>query len=163
MRIALSSARRGRGGFTFLEIVLVLLIVGVVAVYALPALTSAPGLKLSAAAAQLAADIRYTQSLAMSRGQRYRINFTAGSYQITDMGGGAIVQPLTASTAPVSVAPATLGGFNPPLTSNYVAFDTRGRPYIDATTPLAGAVTLVLTSGSDNATIALAPETGRVQ
>lgn len=163
MRAARSSRRRGRGGFTLLELVLVLLIVGVLAVFALPALTSAPGLTVSAMAAELAANIRYTQSLAMSRGQRYRINFTPTSFQITDMGGGGIVQPLTGNTAAVSVSPATLAGYNPPLTSNYVAFDTRGTPYVDATTPLAGAVSIAVSVGAESASVVVAPETGRVQ
>src|SRR5438445_682981 len=107
--------RRGRiAGFTLVELVLVLVIVTVLAVFALPRLTTAPGVTLAATTAQLAASIRYAQGLAMSRGQRYRINFTANTYQITDMGGAAIVQPLTASTAAISIAPAVLSGYNPP-------------------------------------------------
>ncbi len=150
-------------GFSLFELVLVLTIVGVLAVFAVPRLASAPGVTLSAVAAQLAATIRYTQGLAMSRGRRYRINFTANSYQITDMGGGAIIQPLTASTAAVSLGSVTLSGYDPPLSGGYVAFDTRGVPYIDATTPLAGGAMITLTSGGETATVAIAPETGSVR
>jgi MSHA pilin protein MshC len=163
VRAARSPGRRARGGFSLLELVAVLSIVGLLAVFALPRLTSAPGVTLSAVAEQVAGSVRYAQSLAMSRGQRYRVAFTATSYQITDGGGAPIVQPMTSGTGPVSVAPATLSGFNPPLTAGYVAFDTRGAPYVSATLPLAAAATIVITSGSDTASVTVAPETGRVK
>ncbi len=150
-------------GFSLLELVLVLTIVGVLAVFAAPRLASAPGVTLSAVSAQLAANIRYAQGLAMSRGQRYRINFTANTYQITDMGGAPIVQPLTASTAAISVAPATLSGYDPPLTGGYVAFDTKGVPYVSATGPLAAVAMITINSGGETASITIAPETGSVR
>lgn len=159
-----SSPGRGRiAGFSLFELVLVLVVVGVLAVYAMPRLADAPEITLSAASARLAANIRYAQSLAMSRGQRHRVAFTATSYQITGAGGGAIVQPFTASTAAISVAPATLGGYDPPLAGGYLEFDTRGRPYVDAATPLAGSVTITLSSGGASASVTVAPETGHVR
>lgn len=140
-----------------------LVMVGVLAVFAAPRLFTTQSITLPATAAKLAASIRYTQSLAMSRGQRYRINFAGGTYQITDMGGAPIVQPLTASTAPVSIAPVTLSGFNPPLTGGYVAFDTKGVPYVSATTVLAGTATITLTAGTEAASVSIAAETGYVR
>lgn len=140
-----------------------LVMVGVLAVFAAPRLFTTQSITLPATAAKLAASIRYTQSLAMSRGQRYRINFAGGTYQITDMGGAPIVQPLTASTAPVSIAPVTLSGFNPPLTGGYVAFDTRGVPYVSAATVLAGTATITLTAGTEAASVSIAAETGYVR
>lgn len=142
---------------------MVVAITTILAVFALPRLTTAPGVTLAATTAQIAANIRYTQSLSQSRGQRYRINFTATSYQITDGGGGAVVQPLTSSTSAISTAPTTLSGYNPPLTNNYVAFDTRGVPYVSGTTALAAAATITVTSGTDTAAIVINPETGRVK
>lgn len=162
-RAAATSPRRRARGFSLFELVAVLLLVGVLAVVAVPQFMATTSLTLPSVKAQLAASIRHAQGLAMSRGQRYRINFTAGSYQITDMGGTPIVQPVTASTAPIAVAPASLSGFNPPLTGNYLAFDTRGTPYVSATAPLAATATITITAGTDSATVAIAPETGHVQ
>lgn len=159
-----SFPQRGRAsGFSVLELVLVMVMVGVLAVFAAPRLFTTQAITLPATAAQLAAAIRYTQSLAMSRGQRYRINFAGGTYQITDMGGAPIVQPLSASTAAVSVAPAALSGYNPPLTGGYVAFDGKGVPYVDATTALAGTATITLTAGTEVASVAISAETGHVR
>lgn len=146
-----------------LELVTVLVLVGILAVFAAPGLFTVQSITLPSVAAQLVANIRYTQSLSMSQGQRYRINFTATTYQITDMSGAPIVQPVTASTAAISVLPATLSGFNPPLTNNYLAFDTKGVPFTSATAALAATATITLTSGSDTSSIAIAPETGRVK
>lgn len=155
---------RGRAsGFTVLELVLVVVMVALLAVFAAPQVFTSQSITLPATAARVASSIRYTQSLAMSRGQRYRINFTGTTYQITDMGGAPIVQPLTASTAAVSVAPAALSGFNPPLTGGYVAFDGKGVPYVSAATPLAGMATITLTAGTEVASVAIAPETGHVR
>ena len=140
-----------------------LVLVAVLAVFAAPRVFTTPSFTLPALAAQLMANIRYTQSLSMSRGQRYRINFTATTYQITDMSGVPIVQPLTAGTGAISVSPASLTGFNPPLTNSYIAFDGNGVPYTSATAALAGAAAITLTSGSDASSILIAPETGRVK
>jgi len=159
-----SSWRRGpRSGFSLLELVAVLAIVGLLAVFVAPRITASQGIALSVVAAQLAANVRHAQTLAMSRGQRYRINLTPNSYQITDMGGAPIVQPLSSGTAPIVVSPAVLSGYNPPMTSGYLAFDGRGVPYIDPATPLAGTATITITSGADVATVVVAPETGHVR
>lgn len=122
------------------------------------------GINVGAQAEQLANDIRYTQSLAMSRGQRFRINFTAGNYQITDMSGVVPqVHPGTGQTAAVALTPAVLSGYNPPLTNNYVAFDSLGVPYTAPTTAQAALAILTLTSGGETITVRVAPQTGRVQ
>jgi len=115
------------------------------------------GINVGAQAEQLASDIRYTQSLAMSRGQRFRINFAANSYQITDVSGA------TPITAAVTLAPTVLSGYNPPLTNSYLAYDSLGVPYTDPTTALAAQVALTLTSGGEAITVRVAPQTGRVQ
>lgn len=145
-----------------IELVIVLILAGMLAVYAIPRMTTPQSITLPAVANQLIGTIRYAQNLSMSQGQRYRINFAAGSYGITDMSGGTASLPPTAGTI-VLLSPAILSGWNPPLTNGYVAFDTRGIPYISATTALAATVTLTLTTGTDTATMTIAPETGRVK
>ncbi len=159
-----SLPQRGRFcGFSLLELVTVLILVGILAVFAAPRLFTVQSITLPAVAAQMVSNIRYAQSLSMSQGQRYRVNFTATTYQITDMSGVPIVQPVTASTAAISVSPATLSAYNPPLINNYIAFDTKGAPYISVTAALAATATITLTSGTDASSITVMPETGRVK
>jgi len=74
---------RSRGvqkGFTFIEIVIVLLVMGIMATMALPSLQS--GLetsKLSAAAGEIAAALEYAQLAAMTTGQQVRVTVDTGA------------------------------------------------------------------------------------
>ena len=153
--------RKARG-FTLIELVIVIMLTGIV-IAAVSMRMPGDGINLGAQAEQLASDIRYTQSLAMSRGARFRINFTAGTYQITDAAGVAQGHPSTGLTTPVSLGTTVLSAYNPPLTNSYLAFDSLGVPYTDPTTALAALVTLTLTSGGVVINITVAPQTGRVK
>jgi len=87
-------------GFTLVELIVMLLVIAVIAVIAAPKMSSDPVL-VATQAEQLAGDIRYVQTLAMTQAQRYRINLTATGYTFTlaDAGGTAVIHPLTGSTA----------------------------------------------------------------
>lgn len=148
-------------GFTLIELILVMVLIGILA-YSVMTRDSSSVLAASAQAEQLAGDIRYTQSMAMTRGQRFRINFTASSYQITDMAGTPQVHPGTGTTAAISLPGASLSGYNPPLSSNYLAFDGQGVPYIDATNLLAANAVITVTRGGNTRTVTINPTTGRV-
>jgi len=149
-------------GFTIVELVVILVLLAIVAVLVAPNL-STTAITLPAVATRVAETIRYTQSLSMSQGQRYRINFTASTLQITDMGGVAITQPMTSSTAAVSLSPVVLSGYSPPLVNGYVAFDTKGVPYVSTTAALVGNATITLTSGGNTTNLVIKPETGSVK
>ena len=73
-----------------------------------------------------------------------------------DNAGNLLPNPGTGLTA-------VLSGYNPPLTNNYVAFDSLGVPYTAPTVAQAALATLTLTSGGQTATVTVAPQTGRVQ
>lgn len=150
-------------GFTLVELVTILILIALLAFTAIP---RNPTLALGAGAQvdQLAADIRFTQSLAMTHGDRFRINLAATSYQITDSSGVAVAHPVTQTTAPIALDSVTLSGFNPPLTNNYLAFDGRGIPFaaVASSTPLAVNVTITLAGNGESRNIVVTPETGRV-
>src|SRR3989344_3212086 len=148
-------------GFTMVELVAIIILVALLAFTAMPRLPG-PSLDVDSQAEQLAAGIRYTQSLSMTRGDRYRVNLTAAGYQITDSGGlNPEVHPGTSSTNPGALEGVSLAGYNPPLTNNYVAFDGRGIPYVDASPALSANATITLTGGATR-NIVISPETGRV-
>ncbi len=60
-------------GFTLTELIVMMLVIAIISAIALPRMGNAPIL-LSTQAEQLAGDIRYVQTLAMTQGQRYIIN-----------------------------------------------------------------------------------------
>ena len=147
-----------------MELAVIILLVGILAFVAIPRL-SGPSLRVDAQAEQLASDIRYTQTLAMTQGDRFRINLIATGYQITSSTGAATVaHPGTGTTSAVALNGVTLSGWSPPLTNNYVAFDGRGVPYVlfTSSTGLAANATITLSGGGYARNLVISPETGRV-
>ena len=117
---------------------------------------------LAAQAEQLAGDLRYTQSLSMTHGQRYRINFASDRYWFSDITG------VTIKPSPSSGATQTLlnNGVALASTHSFLVFDGNGAPYTTAVLPgtaLASDAIISLTSGSDTRQVRVSPETGRVR
>lgn len=143
-----------------IEMVIVISVIAIVAISVFPKDASVK-LGLAAQTQALASDIRYTQSLAMTHGQRYRLNrLSATTYNITTTSGTVVQHPITGGTI-------TLGNgitLSTALPNNLIAFDGKGIPYTDssATTALASSGTFTLTAGSKTCQITITPETGRV-
>ncbi|MDH5633386.1 MAG: prepilin-type N-terminal cleavage/methylation domain-containing protein [Gammaproteobacteria bacterium] len=154
-----SPACYGRG-FSIVELVLVIVIVSILAAGA-GLLWPGSTMNLDAQARQLVSDIRYTQLLAMMRGERFRVEFSLNSYRITDRTGATVVANPKTGVAPVPLPPGmTLAPDNP-----FIVYGGKGEPYVDSNvpgTPLAVVSVLTLTHGSESRQVAIAPETGRV-
>ena len=150
-------------GFSLVELVVVMIIIAVLAATLLPR-TSDRVINVNAQADMIAGEVRYVQSLAMTQGQRYYIDFpTATTYGFFAVSGTvAIPHPATGSPAPIPLA----AGITAVMSTPVIAFDGKGAPYTDttATTALSG-VNAVITLSGGNATTAVVtvfPETGRV-
>ena len=147
-------------GFTLVELVSVLLLVAILSVVAIDQWQGS-GINLSAQADQLVNDIRYTQFLAMNRGQRYRINFAADHYWITDA-GGTVTYPFPVNGA----SQVTLNsGITLSTTNSFLVFDGNGAPYITATSPgtaLSSNAVITLSADGMTSTLTVSPETGYV-
>lgn len=155
--------KQNNTGFTIIELVIVIVLITILATIAV---ARWPGtrINLNAVAQQLADDIRYTQTLAMSRAGEYRLNLFSSSYSITTGGGAAVNNPVTgaASVTISSGITITLPPTN--LPNSLITFNSLGTPYTDTsgTTALSSAAVITLSSGGNSTTVTIQPQTGRV-
>ena len=153
-----------RNGFTMIEILILAVILAIVAVTAVPMLSSAGTIQIRAAANMIAADLEYAKSMAISRGQNYSVVFdqNADSYQIMDQ-GGVILHPVKkgfnyvvdfqsdSRLSRVDIAGANFAGAGG---VNDVTFDSLGSPDSGGTVSLQASGTAV--------TIRVEPITGYI-
>ena len=83
-------------GFTLVEIVIVVIIIGIAALVTVPMMSSAASMQIRSAANMIAADLEYARSMAISRGQNYSVEFDTGTerYRIKDQAGNVIPHPV---------------------------------------------------------------------
>ncbi|MHB8564744.1 MAG: prepilin-type N-terminal cleavage/methylation domain-containing protein [Acidiferrobacteraceae bacterium] len=158
-RSTAATQRRLQAGFTLIELVIVIVLAGILAVAAMDRLPGA-GLSLGAQTDQVASDLRLVQSLELTRGASYCLNVMPGGYQITDQGcATAIVNPATGVTT-TNFGPGITASTN--FTNGYVAFRGPGVPYASQTTALGAPGVITLSAGGASRTVSIAPQTGYV-
>ena len=83
-------------GFTLVEIIIVVVILGVAALLAIPAASNAADMQARAAANRIAADLDYAKGLAITHQSRYSVVFDVSgeSYEIQDELGSPVENPL---------------------------------------------------------------------
>ena len=158
-------------GFTLVELVVVLLLIAILAFVALPRL-SQNTIELSSQAEQVATDVRYAQTLSMTRGAalgsqgRYCIFFTATGYQYRNNGNSyatpctvAVNHPATGSSAAIVLSGTTVSTTN--LTGTYLEFDTKGQP-TSLVAPASDATITLDATGGPRAVV-VSPITGKAR
>jgi prepilin-type N-terminal cleavage/methylation domain-containing protein len=146
-------------GFTAIELILVIVILGILAAIAYPRFQGLPGIRVSAAAQEIAGVIRYAQSQAISTAYNYKVYFYASTnsysvYQVNRSSGAETIisNPLKAGNYPVA-----LNTDYPGVTigADYtVEFDYLGAPD--------GGGSVTISGGGTSMTISVLANTGRV-
>jgi MSHA pilin protein MshC len=133
-------------GFTLIELVMVIVLVGIIAVFAAPKLGTITSTNAGAFADKLRTDIRYAQNLSMAQNRRYRVYFNtapspnpgyavvndangngtwgeAGEFASDPAGGGNL--SITLNTGQYAGITFSAVGFS----GNYIEFNSLGVPY----------------------------------
>jgi prepilin-type N-terminal cleavage/methylation domain-containing protein len=159
-------------GFTLVEVMMVLVILGIAATIVVPMVSDTSDMKATSAARQITSTLLYAQTASISSQQQYQVVFdtTNNSYEVQDSAGNVILDPVVGSpyqiqypndrrTDDVLLETANFDG------TNTIWFDRLGAPYggaiSDSPPPLSsGQVTVRVKDKS--ITINVEPVTGRI-
>jgi len=154
------SPHQKQQGFSLIELVMTMTLIAILSAVVMSR-WSATTFDVQSAAELLVADIRYTQKISMTRGERFRINFQNNRYWITTRTGNtAVPNPGTNQTIIY-----LNNGIRLSSRYNRLVFDGNGAPYTSTNlpgTPLTGNATITLSVGTHSRTIQISPTTGRV-
>ena len=110
-----------QSGFTLVELVVVILLVGILSFVAMPRFFKTSGFTERNAAEEILTAFRYAQQLAMSRGGNVQVIINANNYQIL-LGGIPVANPNGSGDYNVNLP----GGIT--ATNTTITFDNLGRP-----------------------------------
>ena len=156
--------RRERG-FTLVELVMIMIITGILAAYAVTRYPSQGAVTGSSQAQRFARDLRHAQMLASTWGRHLVVTVTGAGYSVACAVAGTA--PCTGVPAPVT-DPVTGSAFSVTLRDGAtlagpasVRFDSMGRPSTGVA-PATGATTYTLSAGGSSWTITVNGVTGLV-
>lgn len=172
---------RQRRGFTLIEILTVVVILGIASAIIIPQMGSRSDLVASAAARTVMSDMIYAQNRAIAMQKKQFVQFVGQQYnlQTRDTDTSAlytITHPVTKNNYSLTFNTTASGLGNVTLTSasfggkSVLGFDELGSPFSfdsaagpnGTVTPLASTGSIVITSGSASLTISVEPFTGEV-
>ena len=158
----------GFNGFTLVEIIVVVVILGIAALIAVPMLSSAADMQVRAAANRLAADLDYAKGLAVTHQKNYSVVFypASESYDIRETVANVIVKNPVRPDQDYVVNFSTDSNMSrvniasTDLTSDTVTFDYLSSPYTGGSPLNSGVITLQ--AEAFTMTVDIEPMTGYV-
>ena len=148
-------------GFSLIELVMVIVIVSILLLVLVKWPTT--DANIYGEARKIASDLRYIQHLSQTKQQRYRINFTANNYTLTNLDNTLFVVQV-ANNQSTQTLPAGMS-LTTNLPNGYLVFSEQGVPYVDNQTPgtvLSSTATITLTVAGKIEVISVYPTTGAV-
>ncbi len=151
---------------TLVELVIIMTLLGLVAFSVVPKFNAYDAIHTRAAAKQLAADLRYAQSRAISTRVRHGVDFDVAGETYTvfrESPGTPAADPLdpgtemTRTLKRVGLAAVSFG------TSDAVWFDSMGTPYDESGDELLAVGLVILSDGINVDTVSVRPITGAIE
>jgi len=133
-------------GYTMMELIMVVVLIAVVSVSVLPKFFDTSSITVEGAAEMVAADIRYTQEIAMSSNDNKKVDFTQDSSTYTLKNSDDSVFRTVKLPSGVTVSSASI----------IFTFNSLGEP------TAGGGSSVTLSAGADTKTITVDSYTGRV-
>lgn len=152
----------GKGGFTLIEIISVLVIISIIAAIAVVKMSSTSDYDVISQVEVVKTNMRLAQSRAMNSSRVWGINFSSAStYSMFQNGNTVNVVRIPNQGADNVTLPAGMT-----ITTGIVSFDAWGKPYTDAAGTAAQNATRTLTltnKSGDYRTISITQNTGFIQ
>jgi MSHA pilin protein MshC len=166
-------------GFTLIELIMVLVLIGIIAVFVALNLGDVTATKAAAFKDKLRADIRYAQNLAMTRNQRYRVYFNtnppapvSGYAVVNDANGdgwgttGAneyAQDPATGGNLSITLGGGNYAGITITApAAGYVEFNSIGTPAVGGGLAFVAGVATITVNASPTTNVTIAAQTGAV-
>ncbi|MCX5687865.1 MAG: type II secretion system protein [Candidatus Omnitrophica bacterium] len=163
-------SKRSANGFTLIELVMLIVIIGIVALASMPKAITSQAVRLEAACQKIATDLRYTQEMALAQQVRFGISIDPvnEAYFVYRVNVGTVARdPQTRNNFNVSFV--TLNEFKgidivSTSFSNKIEFDSVGAPYDGNGVILSsqGVITLQAQAGTYSRTVRIEAKTGKV-
>lgn len=171
-RVSVSSPR---SGFTLIEILMVVVIIGIASAVILPQMNSRDDQRAASAARGLMADLLYAQNRSIAYQARHYVQFNTAtnSWQVLSDAGGSpgtvLTHPVNGTPYTVTVGTGALARVNLNSVSfdgnNTISFDAMGVPYSWSATGGNVALTtgsVVFKAGNYTLTVNVAPYSGEI-
>jgi len=157
-------------GFTLIELVMLVVILGIIAMVIIPKAAVESRIRLEAACQKIALDLRYSQGMSLAEQVRFGISFDPANeaYFVYRVNAGTKAKnPQTRNDFDISFGQLNefkgidISGTN---FNDKIEFDSAGAPYDGNSVILSsqGIVTLQTTGGTYSRTVRIEPKTGKV-